>query len=446
MDFYQKALQKKQGILNITWEDLGKEYGMNSNTARKKFSRMYKEDNKEEFNKFKKINKTNENKIKYDEQKNNLNISGTVTSDTTDRVKVLDDFLDLCKVDTLEWEVERHVLNAWDVTMKSPDASDGDLGKTYTNYQIKVWLKKRVDFFDKDKFIKELVDDVKINHSVEVPKINYKFQKDNYKKNIFLPIITDAHFGRLSWGEETGEDYDLTIAKKNYMSAFYGLTERCNESIDEVLYVIGNDYYNSDHFFLYNKTTAGTPQENDSRWQKIFREGRNVAYSTIDYLYQNIAPVRVVIMPGNHDQQVMYYLGQVLDAKYCENSNVNVDISPPPRKYHQFGQNLFGFAHGKNEKAKKIHNIMSTDEPEMWAGSKYKYYFLGHTHHYEKYKTKDIYLENEDFMGVEIIHMPTIANRDQYEQDKTYIGSIKGSKGFIHNYDCGRIHTIDFNF
>jgi hypothetical protein len=33
-------------------------------------------------------------------------------------------------------------------------------------------------------------------------------------------VLTDAHFGKLAWGEETGSDYDLKIAEQMYLDSF----------------------------------------------------------------------------------------------------------------------------------------------------------------------------------------------------------------------------------
>ena len=43
---------------------------------------------------------------------------------------------------------------------------------------------------------------------------------------------------------------------------------------------------------------------------------------SIDYLAQ-FAPVDVVVVQGNHDFERMFYVGEVLDAMYHKNKNVN---------------------------------------------------------------------------------------------------------------------------
>lgn len=68
--------------------------------------------------------------------------NGAVWSyDGTAAIHTLDDALQYSKVDLNTWEVERHIFNSWEVTMKDPE------GKPCrrVNVQVKVWFRKRVD-------------------------------------------------------------------------------------------------------------------------------------------------------------------------------------------------------------------------------------------------------------------------------------------------------------
>lgn len=53
----------------------------------------------------------------------------------------LEEALDFCDADMDVWDVDRWIFNAWDVTMR--DASKNPVKRT--NYQVKIWFKKRVD-------------------------------------------------------------------------------------------------------------------------------------------------------------------------------------------------------------------------------------------------------------------------------------------------------------
>jgi hypothetical protein len=57
-------------------------------------------------------------------------------------IKTLEDALEFSEVDLNIWEVERHIFNSWDVSMKNEDGS-GAFKRT--NYQVKVWFRRKED-------------------------------------------------------------------------------------------------------------------------------------------------------------------------------------------------------------------------------------------------------------------------------------------------------------
>ena len=59
----------------------------------------------------------------------------------TKSIRTLEQALEFSKVDKSKWEVERHVFNSWDVTMKGNDGEP----LTATNYQVKVWFKPKFE-------------------------------------------------------------------------------------------------------------------------------------------------------------------------------------------------------------------------------------------------------------------------------------------------------------
>jgi hypothetical protein len=55
-------------------------------------------------------------------------------------IKTLEDALEFSEVDLNVWEVDRHVFNSWDVSMKN---ADGTGAFKRTNYQVKVWFRRK---------------------------------------------------------------------------------------------------------------------------------------------------------------------------------------------------------------------------------------------------------------------------------------------------------------
>ena len=67
-----------------------------------------------------------------------LSIRDNAVAESKDEnVKTLDDLLKICNVDLEYWEVERHIINKWEVAAKD---NVGELRHSPL-YQVKAWLK-----------------------------------------------------------------------------------------------------------------------------------------------------------------------------------------------------------------------------------------------------------------------------------------------------------------
>ncbi len=349
-------------------------------------------------------------------------------------VSSLGDLLQICNVDLNIWEVERYEINKWDVTLKD------DSGPTQKqNFQIKAWLKKKTLIIDYEKFRKELIEDVK-KKSPTTKRINYNkyLTKD---KNLLTVNIFDLHFDKVSWHEEVNENSDSKIASKKFLNGIEGLLSKAHGyKIDKILFPIGNDFFNSDTAYPYTQTTKGTPQESDLRWQKTFRTGRILLSNAIDLLSQ-IAPVDVIGIPGNHDLQRSFMITEALFCKYENNKNIYVNNSANIRKYYHYGKNLFGFTHGDKEKVAELHNLMASEQPELWAKSYFRQWFLGHLHHEKVIQ----HISTQDYRGVIISYLPSLTSSDAWHHSKGYVGSIKGCKAYLHSYIDGQVAEFSNN-
>ena len=160
----------------------------------------------------------------------------------------------------------------------------------------------------------------------EFPVIKLSHTNDTTKKYAYEISIPDAHFGKMAWGEESGEDYDLKIAEARYSEAVNQLLNMVShKSLDRIVFPIGNNMLNIDS--KKNETTAGTPQDSDSRYYKMVRAVKNILIRTVNTL-STIAPVDVIVVSGNHDTESMFMIGEMLDAYYHNNANVNIDNKP----------------------------------------------------------------------------------------------------------------------
>ena len=250
-------------------------------------------------------------------------------------------------------------------------------------------------------------------------------QKAPYLLEFSLP---DIHVGKLSWRPETGQNYDLDLAIDAAREATKNLVSRVLPyKPSRVVYIAGNDYYNTDNG---KTTTAGTPQDEDGRWQKTFREGWLQQCWQIDYLSQ-LAPVDVIMIPGNHDWQRTFSLGEVLLARYSKSTRVTINNEPLPHKYYRWGNILLGYMHGHNVKRNQLADLMANEVPTMYAACKWRAWRLGHLHH----EIREMPTSKVAVRNTIVDVLPSLAGLDAYHKGAGYIG-MRSAKAFLWHKDC----------
>lgn len=364
----------------------------------------------------------------------------------------LDEAIEFFKIDTKIWEVERYLCNSYPVSARvreqniewvknSKTGGSTMLGTsirenkwtTKVNYQVKVWLKKRVEMvqaIDFDKFFKDLL----VRHKPVVYK-PVKYQKA--EKNLLEINIFDLHVGKLTWREETGQDYDSKIASERFRYALDQLLIRSGSyKCERILFPVGNDFFNSDTDV--NTTHMGTWQSEDSRWQKTFKTGCKLLIEGIDKL-REIAPVDVLVIPGNHDWTRSFFLGETLYAWYRNDKNVSINNSPNPRKYYEYGQTLLGFTHGNLEKPEALRSLMALEAKEAWARVRYKEFHCGHWHRKvtTKYAVVDKQRLTDEELGIIIRHMSSMSGTDSWHHKQGYQGPNKSAEAFVWSHEDG---------
>lgn len=363
-----------------------------------------------------------------------------------------------CGIDTTIWSPIKHKLtgNIWTVNGKFGSVKEGDQRwKEAKNGQVKIEiLYERVSPINRTEFINDLISTLS-NQSPKVDKIKYK----ENASNLVLMDIPDHHLGRLAYGKETGDNYDIKIAVERFDNATdYFIDElgylQKRHSIEKVLLPFGNDFFNYSYAKPFPQTSNGTPQESDIRYQKMFTIGANLAVQTI-IKASVLSKVKVIIVPGNHDEELTFYLGTALYYYFMNNPNVEVSISPTPRKYEQFGLNMLGFSHGQYESHERLFANMTFEDQKMWGETKFKYMFTGHIHHtlkrikigddfiYKvKYPNKPV-VTSEDLNGIIFDSRASLTSNDYYEASRGYI-HVKGAECPVFNKERGKIHTINY--
>lgn len=354
--------------------------------------------------------------------------NATVITSESKTVRTLNAALAKAKVDLTVWEVERHVINKWDCVAK-----DAKKRLTATElWQVKVFLRRKVPKIIEEG-VKLFIQQVP---SVEKAKIHYEKHSDPYLLEV---SIWDHHFGKLAWGRETGENYDLKIAEQIYSDAAHELIEKSRGfNIDKIVLPIGQDFFHVDG--PNNTTTAGTPQDVDGRLAKIFATGQRALVNLVDLL-MGIAPTHVLWVPGNHDWYTSWYLVQVLQAHYRHTKSVTVDASEMPRKCIEYGVNLLGYTHGCDEKHASLPAIMAGQWPQEWARTRHREWKIGHFH-----KVKETHYNSaETIDGVLVRVLPSLTGTDSWHFKKGYVGGMRAAQAFLYSAKNGYAAHLNAN-
>ncbi len=405
-DIREHCLRMKQN--GLSEEDIIT-YLMNKLSVQRKQARAYLKFHKEQY--FLAIDKEEKQaSVTYDDD------TGVAESLNPD-VKTLDELLAICKVDLTKWEVERKVLNKW------ASASKDDKGKVTVTpmFQVKAFLKKRKGLDDANMILDFFKKEIACIEPKSFPEMNRA--KGKYMMEISIP---DLHLGKLAWSEETGYDnYDSKEAVRLYKEAVYDLIKKAPSSnLETILLPIGNDFFNVDNH--NSTTTAGTPQCEDSRWQKTFTMGCKLLTEVIEYL-SGIANVDVVIVQGNHDYERSFYLGEYISAWFKKSAQVRVHNGPTLRKYIMYGKNLIGFTHGNEEKLGNLPLLMATEAKAEWASTEFREIHLGHLH------TEQL----KEIQGVKVRHLPSLCGTDAWHSKKGYVGNLRSAQAFLYSEDRG---------
>lgn len=355
----------------------------------------------------------------------------TITANIDFEVKTLEDLFKACDVDTTKWEVVAWQCKKWDLGIKNVDNKI----ETKELYSVSAKFKPvKVEqnlSLQKDIILKELFK--------AAPKAESFTPANNNRNSQLLEIsIPDLHIGKLAHREETGDDYDINIAVKRYKTAVKELLSRVNlASVGRILLPIGNDIIQIDN--NQNTTTAGTRVDTDGRYFKIVRSVKHLLIETINMLAK-IAPVDVVVIPGNHDSQTTFLVGEILDAYYFNHKDVTIFNSANLRKYYKFGNTGMLFTHGDKEKHNNLGMIFAAENPQLWAETKYRFIKLGHLHHNKKIN----YISTDEYQGFQIQVLPSLSGSDQWHSAKGYL-SLKQAKSFLYDKQEGLIGEFTYS-
>tara|TARA_R110001606_G_scaffold127073_1_gene261106 strand:- start:2493 stop:3758 length:1266 start_codon:yes stop_codon:yes gene_type:complete len=306
------------------------------------------------------------------------------------------------------------------------------IAHTKTPFWNVVFREVKADVIDPNLAREEMIEDLK--QYSPTYKTYYRAKPEDGHLLIINPA--DCHINKLALDSETRDPYDIDIAVERIISGVEGVINKSSGfDIDKILLVIGNDILNTDT--TTKTTTNGTPQDNDTSWSEAFKIARRVYVEVLEMCLA-VADVHVMHTPDNHSLMSGFMLADSLYAWFHNSDNVTWDIDNKHRKYWSYGNSLIGITHGDGAKMDNLPLLMANEAKNDWADSDFRYFLLGHLHHYKSIKFQD----GKDYHGVTVDYMRSPSGSDWWHSTKGFQHSKKAIEGFIHSKTEGRVAKL----
>jgi len=367
------------------------------------------------------VTRPSEAKVEFSDE------TGTVqTSSFT--IKTAKDACAYAEVDMDVWEIERKIINFWDVTMKVLRGGI-EVPLTKRNYQIKVWLRRQIRERTEEA-IERLVNRMPYFKFTKVTPTHFR-SRSKYAAEV-APL--DAHLGKLAWGLETQQrDYDLPIGVDDYGYACDQNLEWISPfSPEKIFYILGQDLMHAEN--LEGITPRGkNVLDMDTRFDKIMDAAIDITIKNI-YKCRAVAPVEIILVPGNHDMHASKWLARCLDQHFRKDKHVSVDHGPNNRKARLWGQTLVGWCHEiPPSKAAAYANELAQVFREEWSKAKYVEWHHGHKHKKGEIKTSPVVTHG----GVLMRQLTALSPIDFWHYENMFTDAVPGGESFVWHKELG---------
>lgn len=288
------------------------------------------------------------------------------------------------------------------------------------------WVKSQSD---RERQLELLLEAIEQAHQTIPPFDKIEKPKRSDKNLLSLLTVTDFHLGMYAWEAETGESWDIKIARDTFMNAVADMIDSCPNSHYGLFCQLG-DFLHFDGL-LAMTPSSGHILDADSRYGKLVELTIEVMTEATKMMLERFPEVVVVQAEGNHDMASSVWLRKHIKHVFKNNNRLTVIDNEFPYYAHLHGETMLAFHHGHKKKLGDLHKLFAS-EPRfrsMWGQAKQTYIHAGHYHH-EKVV--------EDAGAIAEQH-PTLSARDAYAARGGWV-SMRGAKVITYDKFDGEIH------
>jgi hypothetical protein len=244
--------------------------------------------------------------------------------------------------------------------------------------------------------------------------------------------IADAHIGMMSWGRETGEDYDTHIAVTRLQDWIGRCINASPASSHALILDVGDTTHADDQ-------TNQTPRSKhvldvDSRYFRTLDVTIAALARAVDTALERHLHVTLVILPGNHSPHSYMALMFALAERYRLEPRVTVHKEPGEYYVQEFGDIMLAAHHGDKAKAERLVMFMADEYAEIWGRTKHRFLWTGHLHHHK----------SADIGGVQWEQLRAMTARDSYAVSHAYSARAQLQAITLHR-TAGEIQRVKVN-
>lgn len=294
---------------------------------------------------------------------------------------------------------------------------------------VQYWARMSPDEEKRQEIIKSAIK----SFCEDLPKITpTKYKQRPAGELLAAYPLGDPHIGMMAWGKETGQDWDLKIARTAFRSVFDRLVKSAPSSETAVIFNLG-DYFHADNLKGMTER-SGHVLDMDGRYAKMVKTGMKIMRYMISSALEQHETVKVINSIGNHDDTAAMFMSIALAEVYEKEKRVIIDDSPTPCHYVRHGKVLIGSHHGHTIKPPALPGVMATDKPKDWGETEYRYWYTGHVHHDTL----------KEFPGCKVESFRILPPKDAYATWHGY-RAMQDSKAIVHHCDYGEVerHTVN---
>jgi len=293
---------------------------------------------------------------------------------------------------------------------------------------VRQWVKSQTDEQRQFEILIERLEGAQSS----LPKFKTTAAPKSCDKNLLtLLTITDFHLGMYAYEAETGDDWDVTIARDVFLNSIHDMIQAAPKAETGMLCQLGD-------FLHWDGILSVTPQSGhildaDTRYGKLVDLSMSVMTEAVKMMLRKFSKVVVVSAEGNHDISGSIWLRKHLKHLFDNEPRLTIIDNDFPYYAYLHGETMLAFHHGHKVKLANLHKLFASEPRfrEMWGKANYTYIHTGHYHHERVI---------EDGGAIAEMH-PTLSGRDAYAARGGWV-SRRGAKVITYDKNAGEVARI----